>query len=233
MGSVSFAALYQQRPAPAKGLIFQMDWFTKRFYTTKDRPLHDDHGRPVPLLPDILTAHAQSWDMSFKDGHDNDPVSGLMGSRIGANIYLRDRVNRLMDFPATLTAVRDFTKKWPQAKLKLVEDKANGPAVISTLRNQVPGLVAVTPEGDKVSRANAVTHLCEAGQVWLPDPRIAPWVDAFLHQLVTFPNADHDDDVDAFTQLLLRFDRQITGAMDEEAPKGEKSEAAKVAGERF
>jgi phage terminase large subunit-like protein len=74
--------------------------------------------------------------MSFKDGHENDFVSGLTGSRLGANIYLRDRVHARMDFPKTITAVRDFTKKWPEAKLKLVEDKANGPAVISDAAQQ-------------------------------------------------------------------------------------------------
>lgn len=232
MGSTSFAALYQQTPVPAEGLIFQMDWFTKRYYTTKDRPIID-HGVQVPVLPDIFHAWLQSWDMAFKDGHENDFVSGLTGARNGANIYLRDRVHARMDFPKTITAVRDAAGKWPLARLKLVEDKANGPAVIQTLRNKVPGLVPVTPEGDKVSRAHAVTHLCEAGNVWLPHPQIAPWVDAFLHELVTFPNATHDDDVDAFTQLLLRFDKQISGALEGEQPKGERSEAANVAGMRF
>jgi predicted phage terminase large subunit-like protein len=230
LGSASFAALYQQTPVPAEGLIFQQDWFS--FYTTKVHPIIEN-GHAVPTLPDVFNAHVQSWDMSFKDGHENDFVSGLTGSRLGSNIYLRDRVHARMDFPKTITAVRDAATKWPEAKLKLVEDKANGPAVVQTLRNKIAGLVAITPEGDKVSRAHAVTHLCEAGQVWLPHRQIAPWVDAFLHELVTFPNAAHDDDVDAFTQLLLRFDRQITGAMDEEPPKGEKSEAAQIAGMRF
>lgn len=230
MGSTSFAALYQQTPVPAEGLIFQQDWF--QFYTYKDRPIIDK-GRAVAILPDVFHTWLQSWDMSFKDGHENDFVSGLTGARNGANIYLRDRVHARMDFPKTITAVRDAAGKWPLARLKLVEDKANGPAVISTLRNKVPGLVPVTPEGDKVSRAHAVTHLCEAGNVWLPHPQIAPWVDAFLHELVTFPNAAHDDDVDAFTQMLLRFDRQIMGFSDQEKPQGQPSEAARVASERY
>ncbi len=47
---------------------------------------------------------------------------------------------------------------------KLVEDKANGPAVISQLRRRVPGLIAVDPQGDKVARARAVAPDVEAGR---------------------------------------------------------------------
>ena len=52
--------------------------------------------------------------------------------------------------------------------LKLVEDKANGPAVLSSLRREVAGLAAVDPKGDKVARARAVAPEVEAGNVYLP-----------------------------------------------------------------
>jgi predicted phage terminase large subunit-like protein len=63
----------------------------------------------------------------------------------------------------------------------------------------------VTPEGGKVSRAPAVSPLIEAGNVYLPHPQIAPWVNDFIEECAAFPNGRHDDQVDAMTQALLRW----------------------------
>jgi phage terminase large subunit-like protein len=46
---------------------------------------------------------------------------------------LLDQVRDRLDFPGTLLAVRRLSARWPNAHLKLVEDKANGPAVIQSL----------------------------------------------------------------------------------------------------
>jgi predicted phage terminase large subunit-like protein len=226
-----FASLYQQRPAPAGGLVFKSEWW--RYYTTRDHPIIEE-GHAVPFMPDVWSSHMQSWDLSFKDKNSSDKVSGQVWSRLGAKIYLRDRVNDRMDFVATIKAIRDMTKKWPQATLKLVEDKANGPAVISALRSSIQGLVAVEPNGDKVARAYAVTPLYEAGNIWLPHPSIAPWIKAWQLEHVQFPLGANDDDVDAGTQALDRMNRQINGEPDPATEdKPQLSEAARVANERF
>jgi phage terminase large subunit-like protein len=68
-----------------------------------------------------------------------------------------------MDLPATLLAVRRLSAHWPNAVLKLVEDKANGPAVIQSLRHEIAGFVEVNPEGGKVSRAAAASPQLESG----------------------------------------------------------------------
>jgi predicted phage terminase large subunit-like protein len=95
--------------------------------------------------------------------------------------------------------------RWPQAVLTIIEDKANGPAVIASLRHRVPGLVAEEPQGSKEARAHAVSPLAASGNVHLPDPSIAPWVDEYLTELCTFPTAAHDDEVDQTTQALNRL----------------------------
>jgi hypothetical protein len=78
-----------------------------------------------------------------------------------------------------------------------------------------------------------VTHLCEAGQVWLPDPRIAPWVDAFLHELVTFPNAATTTTSTRSRSCCSGSIARSPGRWTRKPPKGEKSEAAQIAGMRF
>ena len=98
-----------------------------------------------------------------------------------------------------------MTKKWPKAGLKLVEDKANGPAVIQALRHEISGLVAVVPDGGKVARAQAVSPQVESGNIYLPHPSIAPWVEPFVEECAAFPNGKYDDQVDQMTQALNRM----------------------------
>jgi predicted phage terminase large subunit-like protein len=110
-----------------------------------------------------------------------------------------------MDCPATVKAVRQLSQKWPGAIAKLIEDKANGSAVIQMLAHETPGLLPVNPSGGKVARAQAISPLLEAGNVYLPHPDCAPWVNDFIEECVQFPNGTHDDQVDAMTQALLRW----------------------------
>lgn len=208
MGEVSFSGLQQQRPTPASGLIFQSDQI--RYYTTPDKPIMEKDGTMVPVLPqgrwdDIF----QSWDMSFKDKTASDPISGQVWSRKGVDAYFLDRVGGRRSFTNSLTEVRTMSKKHPKALLKLVEDKANGPAVISALKHELGGFKAVEPDGDKVSRAWAVTPLYEGGNVWFPHPKIAPWVPKVINQMIQFPFGANDDDVDAMTQALRRIQKAV------------------------
>ena len=63
----------------------------------------------------------------------------------------------------------------------------------------------MNPEGGKVARAAAVSPLIEAGNVYLPHPQYAPWVSDFIEECAAFPNGAHDDQVDAMTQALIRW----------------------------
>jgi len=194
LGSAAYAGQYQQRPTPAGGAIFQPNWF--RYY--------DD-------LPPV-DQWAQSWDMSFKDGTDSDFVVGLVAARRGADIYLVDRAKGQWGFSEACRQLRSLSDRYKRTRTILIEDAANGPAIIDVLKHSVSGIVAVRPEGGKVARAHAVQPQVEAGNVYLPNPRPhgrsvpgREWVEDFVHQLTVFPRGAHDDDVDAFTQLLVRW----------------------------
>jgi predicted phage terminase large subunit-like protein len=198
-GSRTWQALYQGHPSAPAGTIFKRDWWQR--YDTPQWFERDDGTRIVSGFDDLII----SWDMTFKKTEGTDYVSGQVWARRGADAYLLDRVNRRMDFVDTLAAFRALAAKWPQATLKLVEDKANGPAVISMLGRKVPGIVPVEPDGGKEARAAAVAPLVEAGNVWLPASELAPWADDVIEQTAGFPTAQHDDDVDALSQALNRL----------------------------
>jgi predicted phage terminase large subunit-like protein len=73
------------------------------------------------------------------------------------------------------------------------------------LEYEIPGIIAVNPNGGKTARAQAISPLVEAGNVYLPHPDYAPWVKDFIEECAQFPNGAHDDQVDAMTQALLRW----------------------------
>lgn len=200
-GARTWNALFQGRPSPVEGGIFKREWFTDQFYDVPPWFERDDGSCVVVGADDLLI----SWDMTFKDTDGTDYVAGGVWARWGADAYLLDRVKRRMDFPASRAAVVALRYKWPQAVLTIIEDKANGPAIIASLKHVVPGLVAEEPQGSKEARAHAVAPLAESGNVHLPDPRIAPWVDEYLTELCTFPTAKHDDEVDQTSQALNRL----------------------------
>lgn len=209
LGSYRYAGQYQQRPSPADGGIFKRVWF--RFW----RPAHMDlppvtvraaNGDLIQIqaveIPAECDTMIQSWDTSFKDKETSDYAAGQVWAAKGADRYLLDQERKKLDMPGTKQAVRSLSAKWPKAVAKLVEDKANGPAVIQELQHEIGGLVPVNPEGGKIARAHAVSAMIEAGYVYLPHPAIASWVDDFLEEVIAFPNGRHDDQVDAMTQAL-------------------------------
>ena len=156
-------------------------------------------------LPERFDQMVQSWDLAFKDVATSDYVVGQVWGTTGADRYLLDQRRDRWDLPHTLQAIRELSDKWPQATAKLVEDKANGPAVIASLQHEIGGLIAVNPEGGKMARAAAVSPQIEAGNIYLPHPSIAPWVDGLIEECTSFPRARHDDQVDAMTQALHRL----------------------------
>ena len=165
-----------------------------------------DGSKWVPGVDGYDAEMLASWDMTFADTAGSDYVAGQVWLRRGAHCYLLDQVHERMDFVATCAAVRILSARWPQALLKLVENKANGPAVISMLSGTVPGIVPEEPDGSKTARAAAITPLIHAGQVHLPTVELAPWVGGLIEEAKAFrPGAAHDDQVDALSQALKRL----------------------------
>ena len=214
LGSYRYAAQYQQRPAPAEGGLFKRVWW--RYWGPAHLRLPpvpvrmpDGEIRKIPAipLPQQFDQVLQSWDLAFKDLATSDYVVGQVWGAVGADRFLLDQRRDRLDMPRTVEAIRNISDKWPQAAAKLVEDRANGPAVIASLQHEISGLIAVNPEGGKISRAAAVSPQIEAGNVYLPHPDVAPWVEGLMEECAGFPYAAHDDQVDALTQALNRLYR--------------------------
>lgn len=209
-----WAGLYQQEPSVIEGDLIKRSWW--RYYD------------PAALPP--LTAASgvewerliQSWDTSFSGAASSDFVVGQVWGLWRGNLYLVDQVRRRMDFPATCDAIRAMTQKWPKTRLKLIEQSANGWAIIQTLQHEIQGIQAVSTKGrsklarlvgESDERAHAVSVLIRDGKCWLPDPQAdrqgadlpsQKWVKDFVDECAAFTGVGdgHDDQVDAMTQAL-------------------------------
>jgi predicted phage terminase large subunit-like protein len=211
LGSYAAAGQLQQRPSPLGGGIFKRHWWRYWQPPGANLPpvvvqLPDGTYQSIPAIyrPQRVE-QIESWDCSFKDLVTSDYVVGQVWGRLGAYYFLGDQVRDRMDCPTTVKAVRELSQRYPGSLAKLIEDKANGSAVIQMLKHEIEGILAVNPEGGKVPRAMAVSPLIEAGNVYLPHPLYAPWVNDFIEECAAFPNGAHDDQVDAMTQALLRW----------------------------
>lgn len=191
IGSRAFAALYQQRPSPAGGAMFLREWLGKRF--------HHDPQRPTKPYTQIVV----SVDATFKGTEGTDYVSmGVWGRYDWIEYHRLDQVRARMSYVESKQALRDLCAKWRPSAV-LIETKANGEALLSDLKKEIPGLIGRPPDphGNKVTRASIATPRFEAGEVSLPAG--AAWVNDYVEELASFPQGAHDDMVDDTSQYFL------------------------------
>lgn len=190
-----YAGQMQQRPAPAEGNIFKKF----KFYTE---------------LPEDIYYKVHSWDFTFKKSNKSDFVVGSAWAKTKTkDIYLLDLVRAKMSFTESLVAIKHFANKHPDFKAVLIEAKANGEAIIDSVKGVIKRVIPIMPTSSKEERAEAIAPIFEAGDVYLPHPSIAPWVEDFINELKTFPNAKHDDQVDSMTQAVEYLDNLSSGSL--------------------
>jgi predicted phage terminase large subunit-like protein len=191
MGSYIFAGLYQQRPAPLQGGMVSKDWF--KFH------------EPAITANNIKFDEViQTWDLQFK-ATGTSYVVGQVWGRKGADAYLLDQKRAKMGFNEQMRAIAVMSARWPDAHTKYIEDAADAQAVKSTLQNEIPGIVLLPAKGSKEANLAAVVGMIESGNVYLPLG--VDWLESYLIELSTFPNAVNDDQVDATSMALKKLQK--------------------------
>ena len=185
LGPRGEASQLQQQPVPISGSVFEKE--------------HVKYWLERPTIKTVVS----SWDCTFKETGSSYVVGQVWGVTTDAECYvLLEQIRKRMSFSETLSAIRKIAHLYPTSSAHLIEEKANGSAIIDTLRDQIPGITPVLPLGGKEARAHAVESLWSSGQVLLPHPDHYPWVNDFTQELLEFPSSLHDDQVDAMTQAL-------------------------------
>lgn len=231
LGSEAYSGQYNQDPSPAEGGLFKYSWW--RFWRHEGatvgrvagveveldpvrypRPEECYQG-PAKIIPPIRHVIG-SLDAAFKGTDDSDWVAFGVWGIVNAERYLLELVRGKLAYPATKRELLRLIARWPLCRRWLIEDKANGSAIISDLEGQIPGVTPVNPEGGKETRAAAMSPQVEAGQVLLGDGAIYTEIDsdgtrksvsvaAYVSEHGTFPRGTNDDMVDMTSQLMTHL----------------------------
>ncbi len=227
LGEYGYAGQAQQRPAPAEGGLIKRAWLQR--YTV------------MPVSFDLIW---QSWDLALgsdkKNNTTQDPwAGGWFGSR-GSDVYLLPTKilpgpgrSKVTTFPIVVRAMKqayDEMNITMRCDGILVENKASGKPAKDTLAEQkVPGIVMWNPIGDKAVRVVACSPFIEAGNFYVPDEALDPSIGAYVEELVSYPNASHDDQVDMTTQAILWWRKNHSSRGSIDLSGGERDAPHKIA----
>ena len=183
IGPDDWACLFQQRPSLAEGGLFKFNWWER----------YEEY-------PDTIGEVFQFWDTAYKTGQANDYSACVTIGFDRENYYVLDVWRDKVEFPHLMRVAQALYRKFAPSRV-FIEDAASGQSLVQSLRRETNlPVIPVRVDADKVSRANAVTGIMEAGKVFVPAR--GDWLNPFLDEMSMFPNGSHDDQVDAFVGCL-------------------------------
>lgn len=200
LGVYGWSSQMQQRPVPEGGGIIKDEWI-----------------RTYVEPPKNFTRHIITADLTFKGSKTSDYVCFQYWGEINKDKYLLDIVRGKWSYKETKDHFKSFCEK-NNAGTKWVEDKANGPALISDLSSEMTGIRAWPPKGspytniDKVQRLHMCSQEFEIGRVYVPENLALAKV--FVNELTSFSEngstTGNDDMVDTATMALIELKKAQT-----------------------
>jgi len=183
LGTLNFAAQYQQSPSPAEGHVIKRDWIVR-----------------YDQLPREFDLKIASWDTASTLKETSDWSVGSVWGAVGQRFYLLDVVRGRLESPDLGHRMVALAREH-QVDATLVEDTELGRAIVQDLRRNNRLFAILNPvRFDKMARLLAQAARFESGQVHLP--REAAWLGAYESELLAFPMGRHDDQVDSTSQAL-------------------------------
>lgn len=208
---LGFEALYQQRPSVADGVLFRREnviYFDPAEIDENDLRIFcaSDHA--------VATAQRSDYTVLLRVGVDRQN-----------HIYLLDCWWRKARSDEVVEAMLMMGTQAPKPLVWWAEkghiSKSIGPFLKKRMMEtqRFFNLIEVTPAGDKEQRAQSISARMAMGYVRFPKGK--PWVEKAINELLGFPNALHDDFVDAFSYIGLGLQSQfpVSRATKADAPK--------------
>jgi predicted phage terminase large subunit-like protein len=183
MGSMLFSAQYQQAPEPAGGKIIKRKML--KYYSAVER-------RPTDRI--VL-----SWDIALSEQEAADYSACVVLLNRGDLYYVLEVIRGKFPFDQLKEKIMEVKERYGKAASLVIEEGGISYGLIQSLREKHVNVVDYKPKGDKQERLISQIDLFEGGSVLLP--KDAPWLDAFVSELLSFPGR-HDDQVDALAQGL-------------------------------
>ncbi|MFA6605129.1 MAG: phage terminase large subunit [Patescibacteria group bacterium] len=203
VGSRKWQALYQGRPSFEGGNIWKASWW--RFWTRSPLTPDQESSGKWMVLPEKVEL-IQSWDLTL--GSLSDTASWAVGqvwAKCRADRFLLDEIRFRGGILETEAAIRELSRRWPAAGKKYVESAALGKPLEAKLRHDIPGIILVPVDQNKAARMEACVPEVEAGNVYLPDPMLTPWVRDWIDECAAAPHGPANDRADSASQGLTKL----------------------------
>ncbi|MCA1697441.1 MAG: phage terminase large subunit [Actinobacteria bacterium] len=213
LGGYWFSALYQQRPAPAEGMLFKR----RDFRYWQDDPerelylLEADDGSQRPVGKAWCT-HFQTVDVAASAKHSADyTVVSTWAVTPDRDLVLVDcERQRFESLDVAGFVTRAYRRQAHPPRFIGVEDFGFGLTIVQQLSRDGLPVTRLKPDKDKVARALVAVARYEQQTVY--HPRGAAWLDDWEQELVAFPNAAHDDQVDTLSYAARQVERISVGS---------------------
>jgi len=185
LGLVQSAGQLQQRPAPAEGNLVKRDWFE---ILAPEMVIRNPATEPIHFI----------LDTAYSEKQTDDPSGILAVFQRDDYIYVINFTEIWKPFPELVAYIDPYVKLngYTASSLIYVEPKASGRSLVQQLRAAKLNIVEIEGDmlkDDKMQRLSACSATMQAGKMKLIR---GAWNDKFLTQLITFPNAKHDEAVD-------------------------------------
>lgn len=164
-----------------------------------------------PSIDDADTIYA-SHDFPVKDKDTSDFLGSVLAYKVGNTLYIKDCLEKKMAFVKSVEYVKQLDTLFPGI-VQIIEDKANGSAILQQLQDEVPGMQAYQPgTHSKFQRLESASLYMESGNVVFvktkfdmlsQDYVLTDALKNLVQRLLSFPFVEHDDIVDAFSQIVL------------------------------
>lgn len=184
VGSYNFEAQYQQDPTPEGGTLFKEIWLQRY-----------SNGSHAVTFDNVI----DSWDTAAGTGPNNAYSCCTSWGIYKGRYYLLDCQRFKLEYPDLLHKVIQLTEVH-NAQAVLVEHASSGVQLYQSLILKNLPIIPIKPKYDKLSRAHMATQALEGGKVFLPEK--AAWLEAFEHEIFSFPGSKYTDQVDSMTQFL-------------------------------
>lgn len=164
-----------------------------------------------PSIEDADSIYA-SHDFPVKDKETSDNLGSVLAYKVGSTLYIKDCLEKKMAFVKSVDYVKQLDELFPGI-VQIIEDKANGSPILQQLQDEVAGMQAYQPgTRSKFQRLESASLYMESKNVVFVKSEYDKTLQTFslpaslknlTQRLLNFPFVEHDDIVDAFSQLVL------------------------------
>lgn len=222
MGTSQVAVQYFQNPVDDAGSIIKRFWW-RFYYPSHVSPLaarpNGSDTTPATPMPESFERIVIACDLTLGSITGDYAVVQAWGCR-GAGRYLLDQWRKKAGLLDSVSAIKSFKVRWPQAKV-IVEKAAHGNGAIEELAAAgMPGVIGVPAVGSKKERIGLVAATIESACCFLPLG--SPWLADYVEELAGATK--HDDQQDATAYGVHELNKDALQEWPEQRAERERKE---------